>query len=463
MRKVYFEDGLRRSDFDNVETIKTPKGRYIVTAACSGAKVNVKFLRSLENYALRNKGKLRVLPMRGHVGALSKQPDYFDPIIEDMVEVGGVWSEIIFNSNLKAVDLQLNPQQALPMNALLEIEGYSILVAHPEVAMKHTATSNNKPPRVVHSTGVCTDPHYLINHQGRKAAYNHKLAAVIVELDGETFHLRQLEALKDGSIIDLGVRYYPNGNIKRVRAVNAKLGDIHAGQHDPAALAFCAEVCAIVHPEAIFIEDLFNGISISHHNSHSMFVNARLPENLDTLKKEMTATRDVFMQLQNMVPDDCQLYVVKSNHDEWIYRYLTECRFAKDPVNFAYAVKLVAHQLDGNDPLATEVDPLGMATWLTRGQDVHMDGIQLGCHGDIAANGAKGSEKGLAKAHRKITHGHTHSSYIYRGVWGTGTFSLLRMGYNQGASNWTQSLTIQYEEGIRQTITLINGSWRLKP
>ena len=56
---------------------------------------------------------------------------------------------------------------------------------------------------------------------------------------------------------------------------------------------------------------------------------------------------------------------------------------------------------------------------------------------------------------------HTHSAEILRDVWRAGTSSRYDLGYNVGASSWTQSGILIYKNGMRQMINVINGKYCL--
>jgi hypothetical protein len=160
-----------------------------------------------------------------------------------------------------------------------------------------------------------------------------------------------------------------------------------------------------------------------------------------------------------------EIVIVKSNHDEFLERYLQEGQYVKDPQNHRLSLMLSLKMLDGEDPLRCGVEMHGLKSskirWLRRDEDFKVARIQLGAHGDLGANGAKGSLRSTEAAYGNSVSGHTHSSEILRGAWQVGTSSYLKLLYNRGPSSWMHTSCLVYPNGSRQLINSINGRWRL--
>lgn len=128
-------------------------GRYFITAAVAGAPVDRKFLATVEKFCEQKKAKLIVLLMRGHKRSLEPQDHIYAPEVERLHKEGKAFVEYVFNSNLKALDVQVNPQQVLPLTGLTRygVDGdkrYSVLVASPRQHMKILPSGNNLHPRM---------------------------------------------------------------------------------------------------------------------------------------------------------------------------------------------------------------------------------------------------------------------------------------------------------------------------
>jgi len=456
-------EGLRREDFQNRRSLNVRRGRFVITAACAGAPVNIPFLNALLNYCEARDANLRILPMKAHREPMQKQPGFYDTVLYPYIEKQSLATEIVFNKNLKAIDLQLNPQQVDPLSGITRIGRSSMLVAHPVTAMKVLAHSNEGLPRMVHTTGVCTDPTYLHNRVGLLAAQGHRLGAVVVELDGNRFHLRQLQADTDGSIVDLGMRYGADGSIAEQHAETFTLGDIHAGQHDESALSVWEEVAKFTKPRQLFVHDLFNGLSINHHMQHNMLEKVKIPSHLNTLEKELKVTADILGRISGWVPGS-HMNVVSSNHNDWVCAYLTENKWTHDRENYRVAHRMVGHVLAGVNPLAAEMDPDYRCRWLSRDEDKVLCGIQHANHGDKGPNGAKGSYGNLEQAYGAGNYGHVHTPGILRETWFVGTSSILKQGWNSGASGWLHTSILTYPSvsgglGLRQMVTSLEGKF----
>jgi hypothetical protein len=120
--------------------------------------------------------------------------------------------------------------------------------------------------------------------------------------------------------------------------------------------------------------------------------------------------------------------------------------------------------LDGGDPLKYGVEMHGLKTnkvkCLMRDEDFKIARIQLGAHGDLGANGARGSLRAMEAAYGNSVSGHSHSPEILRGAWQCGTSSYLKLSYNRGPSSWMHSSCLVYPNGSRQLINSINGEWK---
>jgi hypothetical protein len=158
--------------------------------------------------------------------------------------------------------------------------------------------------------------------------------------------------------------------------------------------------------------------------------------------------------------------VVKSNHDEFLDRYLRHGKYVEDSQNHRFALDLACALIDGKDPLQVGCEMTGLnkfsnIKWLCRDQDYKIAGIQLGSHGDKGANGSRGSLRTMEAAYGSSISGHSHVPEIYRNAWSVGTSSLLRLSYVVGPSSWLHSSILVYSNGSRQIINAIEGHWHV--
>jgi len=164
-----------------------------------------------------------------------------------------------------------------------------------------------------------------------------------------------------------------------------------------------------------------------------------------------------------------EVVVVKSNHDQFLERYLQEGKYVNDPQNHRLSLTLALQFLDRNDPLKFAINNICLKNdivttkvkWLAIDDDYRVEGIQCGAHGHLGANGAKGSIEAMESAYGNSVSGHSHTPQILRGAWCVGTSSLLKLEYNRGASSWLHSSCLIYPGGSRQLINCIDGRWKL--
>lgn len=466
------------------------RARFLVTAACPvtaqsavdmidghnvSSNLHRGFWAAMQGWTTQTGGELVVLPMHAHMPALKGQPQHYDPLLEQHRAL--FTTEFIFNEHLRALDVHLNPQQVAPLTGLHRLRGgrhelvlasdgrqtvrrfnLSLLVAHTKQDMEVIPTGNGTTPRMLHATGACTRPEYLKNRIGRLAHEGHVVGALVVEVDGDKFWVRQVQAAEDGSFVDLGVRYRADGGTEPVRAEALRPGDVHAGRHSPEVLEAWTRLSDLVSPRRVFVEDVFDGGSISHHKQTKGLTTALDTPLFRDLETEMYVCAGVMDEIWSyMTPADAELVVVESNHHEHLARYLDEGRYIRDKPNYALAHRMVVELLDGVDPLRTRIDPAASYRWLGPNDDYFVEGVQMAAHGHLGANGAKGSPQGLERVHAVGMGGHTHTPGIRGGQYTCGHSSQARHGYNPGPSSWLNTAGLVWPGGGRQLVTCIDG------
>ena len=216
-------------------------------------------------------------------------------------------------------------------------------------------------------------------------------------------------------------------------------------------------------PQILVLHDAFSGVSINHHEQHRNILKAQrsAAHELD-IKSELETLATDLNDLSQLVDE---VVVVKSNHDEFLERYLQDGQYVKDPQNHRLSLLLSLHLLDGGDPLKYGIETHGLTSnkvrWLKRDEDFKIARIQLGAHGDVGANGARGSLRTMEAAYGNSVSGHSHSPEILRGAWQVGTSSYLKLSYNRGPSSWMHCSCLIYPNGSRQLINSIHGQWRM--
>jgi hypothetical protein len=430
---------------------------------------------AVQNFLKKAKAELVLLPMPAHVKALQSQPLYYDPRLKKYKE--NFATEFTFNSHLKAIEAHLNPQQINPLTGLkrLKVHRYtkeyeagseikrfktSIIVAHSKQMLEVVPTGNESHPRIIHSTGTISSPSYLRNRIGMIANEDHKLGGLIIEIKGDVFWMRQVQFdVKDGSFVDLGKRYHADGRVTEERAEAFKMGDIHPGHHSQRALDAIYDLWEIIKPKRIFMEDFFDGSSISHHLVNKRLTRAKLPSQFADLPTEIKAARECLTEVWNKAPKDAKIYATASNHPEHVMKYLDEGRYINDrKENYEIGHRMVVMSLDGKNPLKEYLDPEDKMVWTDENEDIHVEGVQMNVHGHLGLGGSKGGKIGHELAHDHAMVAHSHTPSIYHNCFTVGHTTHERHGYNNGPSTWILCSGAVYKGGAKQLYMIIKGS-----
>jgi hypothetical protein len=461
--------------------------RFVVTTAVNGCDVHDLFYSSLKHYCEANDASLLILvasdpshnldkgnqnvPKHARYGTIDKALKNEQFIINDTILNSNVWIST-FKTSAKMID------PLTGTNRLGQRQG-SIILASTKQRLQPVPVSNHKLPHVIMSTGAITKSDYSTeNYMSERLAYladyDHQIGAIVVEVeDDEMFHYRQIQAdAETGCFYEIanGVykKYTPTGVMAPDGPAPALvLGDWHSGETDPDVAACWSEVATIVKPDHVVIHDGFNGLAINHHEDGDTFIKARrAQDNKLSLREEVVSFANDLDTLATWA--NKSVVVVKSNHDEFLARYLKEARYIYDPQNHYFALKLSLAMFEGLDPLRHAVeDQVGLkepekVRWLQRSEDFKVARIQLGAHGDKGPNGSRGTLSSMEKAYGQSVTGHSHVPGILRGAWSVGTSSYLKLDYNSDSpSSWMNASCIVYPNGQRQLVNVILGRWRL--
>jgi hypothetical protein len=445
--------------------------KFLITTAVAGCQVHTNAFKTANFFCAKINAKLLILPSEDQGTALGWQLD--KRISKESI----VFSDIPLNSNIFISSIKLSAKSIDPSTGLDRIgqKNGTFIYASPKQRLKFTPVSNAKLPHAEMTTGAITMPNYTpLKYMNDRTAYianhDHVMGAIVVEVDhGGRYHFRQVQFDSKGRMVDLGKMY--DGSKKTVTEYSAEaftLGDWHSGETDPTAKAAWKDVVNTVKPKRLFIHDGFNGLSVNHHEKHRQLRRAILStQGLLNLEKELkTYGRDMnelagWKHIKEVV-------VVRSNHDEFIDRWLDEGDWAKDQENYKTALKLATAVMDGCNTLEYACSQMDLANfkkikWLKIDEDFIIGGVQHGAHGHKGPNGSRGSLRGMERAYGSSNTGHAHSPEILRRAWQAGTSSYLNVDYNKGPSSWFHSSILTYPNGMRQNINSVGGEWRLEP
>jgi hypothetical protein len=467
-----FEGCIEESDYTSFEyslsLIKQLKKykRFVITSAVNGNDLNSGFYLSLKNYCKINKAKLLIIPCEDKSAVKNQFSKgwFFDPLIKDE---SFVFTETNLNNNISISSIRINVNQVDPNSGIgrLTHKQGSFIFGSPKQSLQYYPTSNLSFPRASMSTGVITNPKYDV-HNRRTYISNkdHVLGAIIVEIESnEIYHFTQVQAETNGTFAHLGKAYSKN-KVKSYKPEAFVLGDLHAGEHDMEALNCFLNVAKATGVKKLVLHDVFNGVSINHHEIDNLILRSKRSEKGElSLKEELRLTAEV---LNDLMDKGFELIIVDSNHNDFLHRYLKAGTFIREPNNYSTGVELTAAYLKGVDPLIYGLNKYGQLKskikFLTRHEDYLIQGIQLAAHGDLGANGKRNpSKSGIENAYGSAVVGHSHTPGILRDVFQVGTTSKLKLGYNVGSSSWSHTSCLVYNNGQRQLINSINGKYKI--
>lgn len=473
------------SFFDvTVESLYSPKAiadlrqevatskRFVVTTAVNGCEVHPRFLASIKNYCKQNDASLLILVASDPAASRDKE---WGTISSKLKDETIVIEDTRLNSNVFLSTIKLSAKHIDPTTGLGRIgqRNGTFIYASPKQRLKAVPVSNSTLPHFMMTTGAITVGNYKSDmYMSQRTAYiaehDHVLGAIVVEIvDDKRYHFRQIQSDSKGAFYDLGVRYTPSECVK-VQPEAFVLGDWHAGETDPGAKKAWFDVSKLTKPKRILLHDAFDGISINHHERNYKLLKAKRAENNQlSLQNELSILSSDIQEIAELTDE---VIVVKSNHDQFLERYLQEAKYVDDPQNHRIALQLALQVLDGNDPLKHAVNQVldsdlktkSKVRWLSIDNDYRIEGIQCGAHGHLGANGSRGSIEAMETAYGSSVTGHSHTPQILRGAWCVGTSSYLKLDYNKGASSWLHSSCLIYPGGSRQLINCIDGEWRLE-
>lgn len=435
---------------------KLEKKTFVVTAAQNATPVHAPFLAALEVYCQANDAELIVIPLR------YKNPTSRWTASQANAEV---WADelqpYLFNQRRKLNDnitllgdLKIQPTAVHPLTGLEGLtHGESSIIGHTKLQFKTVPTPQSALPKLMTTTGAVTMPNFTDSRAGKQGEFHHILGAVVIEIEGrKVFHMRHVQARKDGSFIDLDKAYGTEGVSDAPPALAVIFGDAHYRFADPATVEGTfgpGGLLDMLRPKALVWHDLLDAYAISpHHEKNPITQLVKHKEGLNNAEREVRETVAWLIEKSKGIPS----YIVPSNHDDMLSRWIMRADWKLDPENAEFyletALQMVrsARMDDGGatclDPFVYWADRIANEASATniipvlRGRSLLLGGIECGMHGDLGPHGARGSVKNLSRLGVKVISGHGHAPAIEEGHTRVGTMSRLNLEYNQGPSGW---------------------------
>ncbi len=459
-------------------TLPTAK-RYIITAAQNATPIHRPTWQALLVAAKYYGAELVVIPGRyknptSQWTQKNKENEWWDEAVVPYLCNG--W--ITLNERLVILgDVKVQWAARQPLVGLDALtKDKSGIVGHGSRGMRSVATPQHKHAKTMYTTGSCTVRNYTDTKQGMLGKFAHCLGAVIVEIDGDTFFVRQLNATKQGSFIDLDMEFTPEKAQPAKPALSVSMGDIHQRWvlPDVVSATFTASdsLVKLINPRYLFWHDTIDFHSRNHHHRDNWLTDfAKRKYKIDDVRVEV---EEAVNFINKFTMRNRKSVVVSSNHDRAMLRWVMETDFRKDPVNAEFYLEIATLMLKSARKTGGGVsydDPFGLyaqkfskpnVQFLKPGESKVIAQVEYGFHGDIGPNGSRGTTKNLSKLGVKVTKGHSHTAEIIDGCYSAGK-STGMLEYEQGGpSSHTNSHVVQYANGKRVIITIINGRYCLK-
>lgn len=441
---------------------------FVVTTAVADSPPHDGFLKALDTYSKEHDAQIVIMPCESVTNSFEKKTAVFASVFTDPKYMF-VSKDTLLNNNISLCSIQVSAKQIRPITGLSRIGNRdgSFVFAGTKQFLEFVPSGNKRGTNYsIMTTGACTLPRYYTEtFVSKRLSYiaekDHVIGAIVIEIqDDQVFHFRQIQADTDGSFIDLGVQYNPDGTVTSVET-NLVFGDLHAVNVDDNALKPILELASTMDINRVFMHDIFDGFSINHHETTIAARAIREMRGHHDLYQELLDTYGLIDHVDGYL-NPREVVIVKSNHDEFLTRYLQEGRYINDPTNHYTSLKVAPALFENEDVLKRGFEVVQQRipehwTFLTRDSSYKIGDVECGSHGDLGMNGAKPSLVTLEKTYGNCVVGHAHTAAIHRGVFRVGTMTKLDLGYNRGPTSWTQTCCLVYENGQRQLINVING------
>lgn len=510
LKPRHFIDVINDDEFNDerlarfVSQIRKSK-RLVITTAIAGADVDQNFLDSLETYCKANNAILVIIPADRRTFRLDEAlmtSEWIHPTI----------NEIELSKYLRLANARVMAKNFDPLTSLDRVgpRGQSVLVGSPKMFARVVPTVRNaEHPHLLLSTGAITrsDSYNSEIYRSQRGDYiaenDHVMGALVLELETSSalaenadinpYHMRHIEykEARQG-FVDLGSLYQAKGKISEERPLALVLGDLHLGDLDEAAKKKAFELIAKVRPRTLVLHDSFNGHSVSHYTEQDFIEKIK---QIDSGRSDLVTELGMHVEFLNeLLALDPDLKIIDnvSNHNLWLSRWIRSRSFATDsrnakmglilatamtvekvenPIEFAATVlgtreqnkELFKHVI--SDPERVIFMRIGENTRDSERLSALLEsesdlGLELGIHGHVGANGARGSIRSLQKAEDVLVFGHTHTYNRRNRTINIGTMTKLNLGYNrEGVSGWVQQLALVGNHHEVQVLNFQNGEW----
>ncbi len=437
------------------------KRDFVVTSHTNNSPLVTEFLITLEKFAKHKKGQLLVVPVRyKNPSVMSSNDDYeWDKRIYPYA----LLKDINLGKKLVIKAHRITATAANPLQGKQALSGEkSAIYGHPQLALECVGTPKNERPKTMHTTGSCNTARYSATDAGGKAQFHHSVSALYIQLvtinSKPEFH--QIQLNWDGEGFYYFDEYWTAEGMTSGHAASAIVhGDIHAEKESKQVTKSKLNLLSIINPEISVFHDLHDHEVGSHHATIRERVEQARSGKF-SVKKEVKKSIDYIERLGTK-----ENWIVGANHNDHLDKWLWSYNEKYDPYNSKFAAWLKYKLIDtDNSALQVCFDEFGCKKaykFLDRNSAHLIHDIDVGQHGDIGVNGARGSDAGYAKTCRKMIKNHSHTIAIKQGCYSGGVSGDIKLFlYAIGLGTWSNSDVIIYANGKRAIVTHWKGKFR---
>lgn len=464
---------VEEDDFFEISKTKEfdkTKNVFFISWVQSDTKVNESMLSNMKAYAEYHNATIHLIAGR------YKNPNSIEAsnILKDKEQNKYTWDSLAIpyldsnrhniHENLCVLsDVKIQPTASTPLTSLNGLTGKeSCVVGHPRQHLKYLPVLDGYPKKIICTTGALTHPNYTDTKVGKTSEFHHTYGFVIIELDDNDFIVRPVSCLEDGSFCDL-IWEVKNGVVSDNQNKGKAIvwGDLHAGKHNEALVDLSVKMTnkLIDEDKKVYLHDAFDASSISHHDLKDPFILAE--KEGFTLENELNYLSTWLSNYNQKF--GFNFYIVRSNHDEHLDKWLKDTDWRKSP-NREFYLRLAnlvmlnprtsALQLAVQSYFETD-----NVYFLNENQSHSIADVELSIHGHIGSGGSRGTAIQFKNLNTKAIVGHSHSPCIMDGLTVVGTLTDYRIGYNRGLNSWGWANCVIHSNGKRQLI-MINNNYK---
>lgn len=468
----------------NTEFISSlpPAKRYVFTAAQNATPVHKPFWEALLLYCKEYDAELIVSGYRyrnptSQWTESQQKAEHWDPMLVPYLYQTrqGVTDMLDFLG-----DVFPQATAVKPLTGFETMTGdRSCIIPHPKVQLRTVATPATQYPKIITTTGACTQPNYTETKAGAIGEFHHTFGAVVVEVaDDHRFSMQQISAQKNGAFFTIapdGVIKVTPKEIERGHHLAALvMGDTHVDFVDPGVVeATFTNDDSIVNkcdPNWLIWHDLVDLYSRNRFANNPFIEVGKSKDGRDDVYAELVRG----WEFHDAMTGDRKSAVINSNHtNARLDRYMQTTDWRTDLPNAKFYLETALHMVETlkqTDSGYSYADPF--VYWgkrLTKAPHVIFPvldepfviaGIECGFHGHIGPGAARSASlDNMRRIGAKVIFAHVHSPGTEEGAMSAGTSTRLRLGYNAGPSSWMTSHVGIFPNGKRTHIFVMDGAW----